>query len=152
MNMTIKNFRLSSNFLIILGLFTLSSCEDYSNIDYSESWIKYTNEDSQVVSDTIYSSLNRTFYVLVWTQSNDGSKPQISMQIDNDEVVDITNDSYLAFVSGNTTDSIPGYRQINKLRIDIYEEIFSVGQVIRYQTEIGSKTGEIKKEIYIVVK
>ena len=89
---------------------------------------------------------------MVWTQSNDGSKPQISMQIDNDEVVDITNDSYLAFVSGNTTDSIPGYRQINKLRIDIYEEIFSVGQVIRYQTEIGSKTGEIKKEIYIVVK
>ncbi len=88
---------------------------------------------------------------MVWTQSNDGSKPQISMQIDNGEVVDITNDSYLAFVSGNTTDSIPGYRQINKLRIDIYEEIFRWGSHSLSDRD-WLKNRRIKKEIYIVVK
>jgi hypothetical protein len=149
--MRIKNTCLNSIFLFTLGLFTLSSCVD-SDIDFSESWIKYTDEDSKSVSDTIYSSLNKTFNVLVWTQSNDGSKPQIYKQIDNNEVIDITNDSYLASLSGNTQESKEGYRQINRLRIDIYDGIYSTGQVIRYQTEIGSKTGNIKKELYIVVK
>jgi hypothetical protein len=73
------------------------------------------------------------------------------MQIDNGEVVDITNDSYLAFVSGNTTDSIPGYRQINKLRIDIYEEIFRWGSHSLSDRD-WLKNRRIKKEIYIVVK
>ncbi len=143
--------------IIILLIFSfgliLYSCEE----DFSNSWIKYhqynddlDSEEKPIRGDTLTVSINEKFILRIKTQSNNRSKPSIFKQIDNSEVIDISNNQSEASLESYYEDE-DVYKQINKIYINLNESFFSPGQTIKYITKIGSKDGMIEKELIIKI-
>jgi hypothetical protein len=144
--------------IIITAGFILNSCENDSSLDFTKSWIEFYQYDNDIDSsgklikeDTIMASFTKSFIIRIKTQSNDGSEPTILKQIDKDEFVDITNIPGEANLESNYRDE-KGYRQINKIYIELNEDVFSSGQVIRFKTQIGSIEGEITNELCVKIE
>lgn len=149
-----KNIFLS---LTISLLLLLSSCSN--ELDYSESWIEIYQYDDHSMSngnmiknDTIYMSfttLDEPLILQVRTQSNDGSTPRFYKQIDNQERVEITEE---VPVSALYTNPDGGYRQINEIDVFVSSNLFTSGQMITLETTIGSVSGTLSKEMYVVIE
>lgn len=147
----------STILLLIFFTFLLSSCSN--DLDLSNSWIKYgtranhlDSSETFIKSDTIYIPLDEKSLFHIYTQSNDGSKPKIYKQIDDQIIKDITDLPLKAPMIANYFDPGGGYKQINEIHIYFPSHLYSKGQTIRFITTIGSHTGEIKNEIYLMLK
>jgi hypothetical protein len=143
---------------ILLICLVQVSCDKNSHLDFSNSWIKYYfyettlfNSGKPINNDTITMAINDKFLFRIKTQSNDGSEPKIFKQIDDNEIIEITNIPGEATFESYYREE-RGYRQINKFYIDLSETMFSSGQTIKYTTRIGSLNGEIEKKLNIAIK
>lgn len=144
---------------IFLSLFLiLYSCDNDSKLDFSNSWIEYYIYDDyldssgeRVNTDTITVSINDEFIIRIKTQSNDGSKPKVYKQIGEGELVDITNIPEEATLESDYYDEC-GYRQINKIHVELNKTVYSAGQLIKYITRIGSLNGDIQRELNLAIK
>ncbi|MDX1604126.1 MAG: hypothetical protein R3209_13740 [Salinimicrobium sediminis] len=148
----------SALIILILSLPLLSiSCS--TEPDYSTSWIKYStfddyahNHEQEVTGDTIYASFTtpeKPLILQVSTQSSDGSSPRFFRTIDEGERMEITNEvpmgGFYEHDNGAT-------RHVKDIDIIIPSNLFSAGQILKYETIIGTHTGKLSKEVILRIE
>lgn len=148
----------SAFIILILSLPLLtSSCSN--ELDFEESWIElYTHHDyahsnrEEVTGDTIYTgftTIDEPLILQVATQSNNGSSPRFFMQIDDGERIEITKEVPMG---GSYIHDNGATREIRDIEIMIPSNLFSEGQVITYETRIGSHSGLLAREVYVIIE
>ncbi len=148
----------SALIVLILSLPLLSA--SYSNeLDYSESWIKYAtfddyghNNKQEVTGDTVYASFTtpeKPLILQIRTQSNDGSSPRFFRTIHEGERTEITREvpmgGFHEYDNGAT-------RHVKDIDIMIPSNLFSAGQILKYETIIGTHTGNLSKEVIVQIE
>lgn len=148
----------STFIILILSLPRLfGSCSN--ELDYSTSWIKYStfdnyghNNKQEVTGDTIYASFTtpeKPLILQVSAQSNDGSSPRFFRTIDNGERIEITKEvpmgGFYEHDNGTT-------KHIKYIEIMIPSNLYSVGQIIKYETIVGSGSGTVSKKIHVIIQ
>ncbi|MCY2685647.1 hypothetical protein [Salinimicrobium sp. TH3] len=148
----------SALFILILSLPLLSaSCSN--ELDYSESWIEYAtfddyghNNKQEVTGDTIFASFTtpeKPLILQIRTQSNDGNPPRFFRTIDEGERIEITNEvpmgGFYQHDNGAT-------RHVKDIDIMIPSNLFSAGQILKYETIIGTHTGNLSKEVIVQIE
>ncbi|MDX1754293.1 MAG: hypothetical protein R3259_13960 [Salinimicrobium sediminis] len=148
----------SAIIILILSLPFLSlSCS--TEPDYSTSWIKYStfddyahNHEQEVTGDTIYASFTtpeKPLILQVSTQSSDGSSPRFFKTIDEGERVEITHEvpmgGFYEHDNGTT-------KHIKEIEVMIPSNLYSAGQILKYETMIGSGSGIISKTVYLMIQ
>ncbi|MFD2517594.1 hypothetical protein [Salinimicrobium flavum] len=148
----------SALIILILSLPLLSaSCSN--ELDYSESWIEYAtfddygqNNKQEVTGDTIYASFTtpeKPLILQIRTQSNDGSSPRFFRTIDEGERIEITNEvpmgGFYQHDNGAT-------RHVKDIDIMIPSNLFSAGQILKYETIIGSGSGTVSRTVYLMIQ
>ncbi|SOC79673.1 hypothetical protein SAMN06296241_1205 [Salinimicrobium sediminis] len=148
----------SALIILILSLPLLSiSCS--TEPDYSTSWIKYStfddyahNHEQEVTGDTIYASFTtpeKPLILQVNTQSSDGSSPRFFRTIDEGERMEITNEvpmgGFYEHDNGTT-------KHIKEIEVMIPSNLYSAGQILKYETMIGPGSGIISKTVYLMIQ
>ena len=148
----------SALIILILSLSLLSaSCSN--ELDYSASWIEYAtfddyahNNKQEVTGDTIYTSFTtpeKPLILQIKTQSNDGSSPRFFRTIDDGERIEITNEvpmgGFYEHDNGAT-------RHVKEIDVMIPSNLYSAGQIFKYETIVGAHTGVLTKEIVLLIK
>lgn len=148
----------SALIILILSLPLLSiSCS--TEPDYSTSWIKYStfddyahNHEQEVTGDTIYASFTtpeKPLILQVSTQSSDGSSPRFFRTIDEGERMEITNEvpmgGFYEHDNGTT-------KHIKEIEVMIPSNLYSAGQILKYETMIGSDSGIISRTVYVMIQ
>ncbi|WP_324720426.1 hypothetical protein [Salinimicrobium sp. HB62] len=127
--------------------------------DFSDTWIKYStfddyahNDEHEVTEDTIYTSFTtpgKPLILQISIQSNDGSSPRFFRTVDKGERIEITNEvpmgGFYEHDNGTT-------RYIKEIDIMIPSNLFSAGQIIEYETIVGSSAGNISKTISFIIQ
>ena len=143
-------------FISLISLPLLSgSCSN--ELDFSETWVHYYRSEGpaqddgvRIKNDSIRVAIGKPVYLQVRTQSNDGSTPRFFGQVDDQQKAELIGGE-IPVVATYTHDD-GSYRQINELEVFLLPDLYSPGQVISFETRIGSKSGVLSEKIYLVLK
>ena len=135
-------------------LFTYCSNEP----DLSNSWIEYATFDDyahtnrqEVKEDTLYTSFTsqeNPLILQIKTQSSEGSSPRFFKTINDGERMEITAE---VPPGGLYVHDNGASRHVKEIEIMIPDNLFTAGDLIKYETILGSKDGTLSEEIFVVI-
>ena len=143
-------------FISLISLPLLSgSCSNEPDLSDSRiEYYRYANPthdtETLIENESIRVAIGKPVYLQIRTQSNDGSTPRFFGQVDDQQKAELIGGE-IPVVATYTHDD-GSYRQINELEVFLLPDLYSPGQVISFETRIGSKSGVLSEKIYLVLE